>query len=83
MYKKRLIKNIPEVQEKDPECLDLCDNNEEKQAVFKTSWIELIPSGYTKNCILSQLYGMMDVMLSKMATNLIDYEREMINCFQN
>ena len=37
MYKKRLIKNIPEVQEKDPECLDLCDNNEEKQAVFKTS----------------------------------------------
>ena len=37
MYKKRLIKNIPEVLEKDPECLDLCDNNEEKQAVFKTS----------------------------------------------
>ena len=82
MYKERLIKNIPEVQEKDPECLHLCEK-QEKQAVFKTSWIELIPSGYTKNCILLQLYGMMDVMLSKMATNLMDYEREMIKCFQN
>jgi len=36
MYKERLIKNIPEVQEKDPECLHLCEK-QEKQAVFKTS----------------------------------------------